>query len=126
MANDLGVAQGKLQACPDTPNCIASQADPGDEQHYVSPLNVAGRPLVISTVAAVLAEQPRTKIVAQTDSYLHAEVRSRVFGFVDDLELYVDDTETLHFRSASRRGRSDLGVNRKRVEALKTRLEAAL
>ena len=127
MANDTYVSQGKLLPCPDSPNCVSTQADPADEQHYVPPIPVSAESLVISSVAAVLTDQPRTQIVEQTDTYLHAEVRSRLFRFVDDVEFYYDVAAgLLHVRSASRLGRSDLGVNRKRVETLRPRLLAAL
>jgi uncharacterized protein (DUF1499 family) len=55
--------------------------------------------------------------------YLHAECASAVFGFVDDLELQLRASEgRIAVRSASRLGRSDLGVNRRRVEALRSEL----
>ncbi|CAN5862390.1 hypothetical protein BH24DEI2_BH24DEI2_04130 [soil metagenome] len=119
--------QGGLQPCPASPNCVSSQADPADAKHYLPPVAVSGEPLVISSVAAALSELPRTTIVEQTDTYLHAEVRSRVFGFVDDVEFVYDlSAKVLHFRSASRLGYSDMGVNRKRMESLSARLRDAL
>lgn len=69
---------------------------------------------------------PRVRIAAERPGYLHAEYASRVFGFVDDVELELDPAATLvHVRSASRIGRSDFGANRARVEDLRTRLAAA-
>jgi uncharacterized protein (DUF1499 family) len=60
---------------------------------------------------------PRSRLVSSRDGYLHAEFRSRLLGFVDDVEFSIDEAEQLiHFRSASRVGYSDLGVNRKRME----------
>lgn len=60
---------------------------------------------------------PRTRIVKEDGVYLHAEVRSFLFRFVDDLEFLIDTEQSLiHMRSASRTGYSDLGVNRRRVE----------
>ena len=54
---------------------------------------------------------------------MHAEIRSPLFGFVDDLELRIDpDRARVDVRSASRVGRSDLGANRRRVEVLRERL----
>ena len=115
--------QGTLQPCPDSPNCVSTQADPADARHYLPPIAVTGEPLVISSVAAALSELPRATIVVQTDTYLHAEVRSRVFGFVDDVEFVYDSTaKVLHFRSASRLGYADMGVNRARMEDLSARL----
>ena len=61
---------------------------------------------------------PRATIIEETGQYMHVEFRSRIFGFVDDVEFLVDD-RVIQVRSASRVGRSDLGVNRKRIEALR-------
>lgn len=72
--------------------------------------------------AAVLAE-PRTKIVAEAPDWLKAERKSFIFRFVDDVEIVVDaDSHTFRFSSASRVGKSDLGVNRKRMERISARL----
>ena len=71
----------------------------------------------------ILDGLPRTKIISSTDDYLHAECSSAVFGFVDDLELHLRPAENLiAVRSASRLGHSDFGVNRKRVEQLRSLL----
>ncbi len=127
MTDGSGEPQGGLQPCPDRPNCVSTQADPADAEHYLPPLVVGGEPLVISSVAAALNDLARTRITEQTDIYLHAEARSRVFRFVDDVEFYFDkEAGLLHFRSASRLGYSDLGVNRKRMEALSARLKGVL
>ncbi len=68
----------------------------------------------------VLRSHPRTRIVRQEPDYLKAECRSRIFRFVDDVELVFDDeARQIHFRSASRLGRRDFGVNRERMEAIR-------
>jgi len=59
-------------------------------------------------------------IITEEGSYLHAETRSFLFRFVDDVEFMMDtDSRVIHVRSASRTGYSDLGVNRRRVERLR-------
>jgi len=71
-------------------------------------------------VVDAVSSLARTRIVAHSDTYLHAECRSAVFGFVDDLELQLRPDENLiSVRSASRLGYSDFGVNRRRVERLR-------
>jgi len=119
MPRNLGVTDGKLAPCPTSPNCVSSQAD--DEKHRVAPLSLAGTPAeTMRRITSVLVETPRVSIITRTDNYLHAEFRSALFRFVDDVEVYIDEDEgAIHFRSASRTGYSDFGVNRKRVEALK-------
>jgi uncharacterized protein (DUF1499 family) len=76
-------------------------------------------------IREAVESMPRTKVIAADDSYVHAEVRSRIFRFVDDLELLILPDRELVVRSASRVGRSDLGVNAARVEELRRLLAEA-
>jgi uncharacterized protein (DUF1499 family) len=78
------------------------------------------------TVRRVVSELPRTKIMDDTAEYLHAECRSRIFRFGDDLELHLRPGEgQIGVRSAARLGYSDFGVNRDRVETLRRTLVSA-
>ena len=121
---NLGVTEGRFVPCPQSPNCVSSQARDG--AHKIAPFpftDSSGE--IMARVVALLMETPRVSIVTQTDTYLHAECRTALFRFVDDFECFVDARDsTLHFRSASRTGYSDFGVNRNRVEALKKGLDA--
>jgi len=121
---DLGVIEGRLRPCPDSPNCVSTAAD--DTAHRVAPFDLAVAPEAAwPAVQAAVAAIPRSEVVTATAGYLHAEVSSVVFGFVDDLEVYLpEEGKTLIVRSASRLGHSDLGVNRRRVEALRAMLVA--
>jgi uncharacterized protein (DUF1499 family) len=77
-------------------------------------------------VQEVVRRLPRSRIVTSTERYLHVTLKSRIFGFIDDLELLLDQqTKTISIRSASRSGYFDLGVNRRRVEDLRKQLKAA-
>ncbi len=68
----------------------------------------------------VIKSMKRTKIVASTNIYIHAEFASAMFRFVDDVEFYFEDSRNIiHVRSASRVGYSDMGVNRKRIEQVR-------
>jgi len=80
---------------------------------------------LMTRIADVVAELPGTEIVTQNDRCLHAEVTSRIFRFVDDLEIAIVGDSEIVVRSSSRVGRSDLGVNRNRVEDLRSRLTVA-
>lgn len=118
-------AHGTLGPCPGTPNCVHTglRHPAGTKGLYL-----AGRippAELIPRVFAVVESMPRTTIVEQTDVYLHAEVRSRIFRFVDDLELYITPELELVVRSASRVGKGDMSVNAERVADLRSRLEAA-
>jgi len=70
----------------------------------------------------ILASMKRIRIVSEQDNYIHAECRSFLFRFVDDLECYFDDEgKNIHLRSASRLGNYDFGVNRRRAEQIRKR-----
>ena len=116
----MGAPDGRLAACPGTPNCVSSQ---GSGRSFVAPLAFDDAPSsAFIRLQRILASFPRTRIVESTENYLHAEVRSRIFGFVDDVELYIDaSAHCVHVRSASRVGYSDFGVNRARVEAIRVK-----
>jgi uncharacterized protein (DUF1499 family) len=63
-------------------------------------------------------------IIEENNSYLYAEFKSKLMGYVDDVEFYLDsNTNSVQVRSASRLGKSDLGVNRKRVEEIRSKLQ---
>jgi len=119
----IGIHNGRLAPCPSTPNCVSSEA--GDESHRIEPFRIASDSrLFWETLRQTIADRPRTRIVTVTEDYLHAEEKSRIFGFVDDIEFHLRPSEGIAaVRSASRTGRSDLGVNRKRVEAIRSELK---
>jgi len=121
----LGVRDGGLAPCPSSPNCVhtGNRHPEGTEPFLLRPEWTDRDPMPV--VRAVVDSMPRTTVVRVEDRYLHAEARSRVFRFVDDLEVLVKPGEELVVRSASRLGRSDLGVNADRVEELRRRLTEA-
>ncbi len=115
----------ELAPCPKSPNCVSSQAT--EAGHAIEPLQVTGDPVVAwTTLKGVLESMDRMQIVEESDTVLRAEATSRLFRFVDDLEFILDaETPTIHVRSASRVGYSDMGANRKRVEAIRQKLKDA-
>ena len=123
---NLGLSDaGRLAPCPASPNCVSSDAT--DEEHGIAPLALG--PEVEARwaeVVAAVSALPGAEIREERDGYLHAECRSRLFGFVDDLELHARPEEGIvSVRSASRVGHGDMGVNRARVETLRERLGGA-
>jgi uncharacterized protein (DUF1499 family) len=73
----------------------------------------------MAIVEATIAEFPRARVISKTDQYLHAEFRTRLMHFVDDVEFLLPSDGVVHVRSASRIGRGDMGTNRRRVEAIR-------
>lgn len=121
--SNLGVKDGKLAACPVSPNCVNSQTPDSDAEHHIAPLSYSGSPSeAIARLKGIITAMPRTQIIAESDNYLYAEFTSALMGFVDDVEFYVDEAAgVVQVRSASRLGQSDLGVNRKRIEEIRAK-----
>mgnify|MGYP001797928470 FL=1 len=111
----LGLIDGALADCPASPNCVSSEAGTPDDKK-IEPLAISdweSLPDIIEAMGGV--------VTAQDDSYLAAEFTSGTFGFVDDLEARLTETN-VHVRSGSRVGHSDAGVNAARVADLRERL----
>ena len=124
--NDIGVNEGRLTPCPSSPNCVVSQGEE-DAEHAIAPLTYdSDMAAAVAKLRQVIEAQEGSEVIEQTDDYLYAEFTSKLMGFVDDVEFYFSPTEqgTIHVRSASRLGQSDLGVNRKRIEAIRAALSA--
>ncbi len=117
--NNLGVKNDKLTPCPGTPNCVNSQSS--DSQSKIAPLPM----ISMAELKKIVENMERTTIIEETNDYLYAEFKTPLMGFVDDVEFYFDSGQNvIHVRSASRLGKSDLGVNRKRVEEIRSKIEA--
>jgi len=114
-----GLVSGKLAACPDNPNCVCSEFGE-DAAHHIAPLDYSG----VSEQNAMgellqIIEDLGGEVVVSNDGYIAATFSSSLFGFVDDVEFRLEPSEDrIQIRSASRVGHSDLGVNRKRAEAM--------
>ena len=115
-----------LGPCPSSPNCVSTQAS--DEGHAIAPFRYRkSRAEAKEVLKEVIRSLPRTKLLEEDESYLHYEFTSLLLRFVDDVEfLFDDETKTIHFRSASRTGYGDMGVNRKRMEQVRTLVGAKL
>ena len=103
----LGISDGHLTQCPETPNCVSSHAK--DEKHFIQPILFIGTlQEAQSRLLEILVEWRGSKIVVSQDNYIRAKFTSMIFRFVDDVELYFPETETkeitIHVRSASRVG----------------------
>jgi uncharacterized protein (DUF1499 family) len=114
-----------LKPCPRSPNCVSTRS--ADPAHRIDPISFAG-PLAEARerLLGVLRGMPGATVVRAEERYLAVEFRTAVLRFVDDVELVLDPGEGLiHFRSASRKGYWDLGVNRRRMELVRRKYEEA-
>jgi uncharacterized protein (DUF1499 family) len=121
----LGVKDGKLPRTKRTPNNVSSQTDPSDAEHYIAPIRFKGTAVeAMAAVRKAVEGSERATVVRHEGNYLYAEFRSKLLGFVDDVEFTYDEKAgVIHARSAARLGRRDFGVNRARVEALRAKIE---
>lgn len=121
----LGLQSGVLALCSDKPNCVCSEAQQQAKNTdlFIEPIPFKGTSAEVMPRLKQELEAMGGVVVAQETNYLAATFTSKVFGFVDDVELRFDESAGLvHVRSASRQGYSDLGANRKRMEQFKQQL----
>ena len=126
---NLGVRDGRLKPPSTTPNSVSSQAGlwaghPQREGAAIAPLALAGDgPATMARLARIVEGMDGARIVERRPDYLYVQFTSRLMRFVDDTEFWFDPTAgVVQVRSASRVGRSDLGVNRTRIETIRARL----
>jgi uncharacterized protein (DUF1499 family) len=125
-ATDANSASKKILApCPESPNCVSSQAQ--DAGHYIAPFSIIGdTDKAWTALRNAILGKGRMVITHETPDSIDAEATSLIFRFVDDINAILDaDAQLIHIRSASRKGYSDFGVNRKRIESLRLQLQEA-
>ncbi|MDX1451220.1 MAG: DUF1499 domain-containing protein [Oleiphilaceae bacterium] len=116
----LGLEDGRFKALGRKPNAVSTQAS--DEKRRVDVLDCKGVTSPISLAGRVLSDMPGARVVKEEGPYIYAVFTTPMLRFRDDVELYFDETaQCLHFRSASRAGYSDMGVNYKRYRAFAER-----
>jgi len=114
----------KLSPCPDSPNCVSSRST--DEAHFIEPLHYSSRPAdARQKLIDILENTKRVRLVNVETDTIHAEFRSSVFRFVDDVKFWFPpDKPIIHVKSASRKGYYDFGANRRRVEWMRSAFES--
>jgi uncharacterized protein (DUF1499 family) len=126
---DIGVREGRLKPPSRTPNSVSSQADLYPEHPMRAYAHIAALPgnggasASIARVRAVVERMPGAMVAEQRDDYLYAQFETPALRFIDDVEFWFDPAaQTIAVRSASRIGRKDFGVNRSRIEAIRSQL----
>ncbi len=116
---DIKTVDGKLRPCPQSPNCVSSESD--DIKSRIEPFTFQGSPEKTWSVLKESIAAVGGNIQEEHDGYLRAIFTSKLFGFIDDVECRMFSAEgIIHIRSGSRTGYGDFGVNKKRVEDLRT------
>jgi uncharacterized protein (DUF1499 family) len=117
----LGVEDNKLSPCPPKDNCVCSFEE--REKYKIAPYKYTDKNKTLTKLVNILETTDRVKIVEKVENYIRAEYKTKIFRWVDDVEFYFDESsQLLHFRSASRTGYSDMGVNRSRIEKIRSML----
>ena len=121
---NLGIREGKLAPCPDSPNCVSTQSQ--DPRHAIAPIPyTASLAVTRYNLLHIIHSMERSTIITENPTYIHAEFRTKGFRYVDDVEFYLDqEAQLIHFRSSARLPYYDFEVNRKRMEAIRTAFEA--
>ena len=122
-ATHASAGPNRLSPCPDSPNCVSSQST--DSARFIEPLRYTGNLAdARQKLIDLLENSKRVRLMRVETDYIHAEFRSLIFHFVDDVEFYFSaEDRIIHVRSASRTGYYDFGVNRRRVERLRSAFE---
>lgn len=126
--DNLGVHDARLAPPKRTPNNVNSQVDKNaDPEHYIEPLRYTGDARQAwAALRQVIDGMQRVKVVKSEPNYIYAEFSTKLMGYVDDTEFYLDEKAgVIQVRSASRLGSSDFGVNRGRIESIRAKLAQA-
>jgi uncharacterized protein (DUF1499 family) len=122
MAVNSSLENNQLAACPPTPNCVNSDSTPADEAHFIIPIADADGTRWAKLLTTINSMEG-AKLVTFTDDYAYFTFTTKLLGFVDDVEFHNrPDDKLIAVRSASRVGKSDLGLNRRRVEEIRVAL----
>lgn len=121
MPKTTGLINGRLHPCPKSPNCVCCCHD--GMGHYIAPLPYSSDK-TLDQIQTFLSDHYIAQVVKRTPDYLHVVVTTPTMHFKDDLEFSIDrEKGVIRVRSASRVGYGDGGVNRARIEVLRTYLE---
>lgn len=121
-----GITNGQLAPCKTSPNCVSSFSNPTDKEHFAEVIIVpdsVDNPK--KRLIEIINAMPGAQLVEDVDHYIRAEYTTKLMRYVDDVEFVIDaNNRKIDFRSASRVGHSDMGLNRKRIEEIRTLLHA--
>lgn len=119
MPSYLGMTDNRFSPMPSSPNAVSSHTDLEDKK--VQPLAFESIDDAKKNVKRVLAQMPNNTIHTDTIEYMHIVFTTETMKYHDDVELFFDTTANLiHYRSQSRVGYSDKGLNRDRYNQFST------
>lgn len=124
MPDNLGVQNGQLAPCPDTPNCVSTYEN--DEEHGIEKIPFEGTAEEAQAhILTAIGQMERTRVITNEPGYIHVEFRSPTMHFIDDAEFYFGEgVDGIQFRSAARLGYDDMNMNRKNMEKFRRLFKA--
>lgn len=129
---DLGVHNGRLKLPAMTPNSVSSQAALYPDHPQLLYASIEPLPLIadatttLARIRSIVESMEGAEVIKCDENYLYVQFTTKIMKFVDDAEFWFDPAaNTIQARSASRLGKSDLGVNRKRIEAIRAQLQSS-
>ena len=109
--NKISATSNELPECVVVTHCVRENFKVKDVEH------------AFKKATKIVSDSPRTKIVEQTNSYIHAEAKTKWRRYTDDLLLKaIPEKGIIPVRSESRVGIGDNGVNQRRVDDFAYRL----
>ena len=109
---------GQFARCPEKPNCVSTKNS--SIENTIKPIFYKGsHDNAKQNLLLAIKKFRSAKVKKELDQFIHVEFTSNIFRFIDDVEFYLTEKGVIHFRSASRIGYSDLGVNRRRIEIIR-------
>lgn len=114
----LGLENGKLRELPSKPNAVSTQTNQVDKQ--IQPLALK-ETLKQSkdAIKEALKSYGGIEIKEETENYIYAIATTDKMKYRDDIEIYFDEAnKVIQYRSASRVGYSDMGLNKLRYEKI--------
>ena len=109
---------GQFASCPERPNCVSTKNS--SIENTIKPIFYKGsHDNAKQNLLLAIKTFRSAKVKKELDQFIHVEFTSNIFRFIDDVEFYLSEPGVIHFRSASRIGHSDLGVNRRRMQRIR-------
>ena len=114
-----------LNACAtNKPNCVSTFNT--EDGFKANPIEFSGdAENALAKLKAAIQTEPNTEIVFENAQQIDVTFKTALFGFRDDASFALNQAANrIEFRSTSRVGYSDLGVNRKRMERIRAAFAA--
>lgn len=114
----------QVPPCSWTPNCVSSNGKPGESKYFAPLRPKAGEKEPMRRLKGLVSSLPGAKLVVEQPFLLRYEFTTERMKFIDDVQFtFIPATGLIEVRSASRVGISDFGVNRDRMDKVRSLFE---